>query len=224
MFIIIVTVNTVKEESAESQKFLEILRRSGLSNKDFARKLGITPGQITNITKGRRLPSRAILAKLKDIYDVDLDWYLSDESAPPDAEQDEPAEYIVFYDQKAAAGRGFEIEEHAERKRLPVPKSLLGRHNPKNVYAVAIGGDSMKDEKINEGDIVLFSKDVTSGNGIYIVSLGSELVCKRVDFSALPDSLTLISANPAYARREISNADLDTVKIEGRVIAVLHRE
>jgi hypothetical protein len=49
------------------------------------------------------------------------------------------------------------------------------------------------------------------------------LVVKRVDFDEIRKSITLISASPSYPPRVIAGQDLENVKIEGRVIACLHR-
>jgi SOS-response transcriptional repressor LexA len=46
---------------------------------------------------------------------------------------------------------------------------------------------------------------------------------KRIDFDEVEKTITLISANPGYAPRIIAGKNLESVKIEGRVIACLHR-
>jgi hypothetical protein len=84
-------------------------------------------------------------------------------------------------------------------------------------------GDSMIDEKINDNDIVIFRKYQAEDNAIYVVSLGTKLLVKRVQFDELKKTVTLINANAAYAPRKVSGHDLETFKIEGGVITCYHR-
>jgi SOS-response transcriptional repressor LexA len=89
--------------------------------------------------------------------------------------------------------------------------------------AVYVSGDSIIDEKINDGDIVIFHPELKEGNAIYVVPIGNTLVVKRVDFDGVNQALTLISANPAYPPRHFSGSELETIRIAGRVIAAIHR-
>jgi SOS-response transcriptional repressor LexA len=210
------------KKDSEAQKFSSILRRSGLSGKDFGASLGLTAAQVSNIVNARRKPSRDVLVRLQEVYNVDLNWYLSGDSG--EAGRTTESVNVPYFDQEAAAGRGIEINDWAERRALAVPSFLIRPHNRGDVAAITISGDSMTGEKIRDGDVALFTIRVKTGNGIFVLSVGSALLCKRVAFDEVSRSITLISANPAYPPRVISGEELETVKIEGRVIAVLHRE
>jgi SOS-response transcriptional repressor LexA len=126
-------------------------------------------------------------------------------------------------DQAAAAGIGTEIEEYAERRTIQVPYDLISPYKPEKLKAVYVSGDSMIDGKINDQDIVIFFPGQTQGNGIYVLSIGTILLVKRVEFDSLSGTVILISANSAYAPRVIQGEDINSIKIEGRVIACLHR-
>jgi phage repressor protein C with HTH and peptisase S24 domain len=81
----------------------------------------------------------------------------------------------------------------------------------------------MIEERINDGDIVIFNIKQTEGNGLYVVSVGNTLLVKRVDFDPANKTIELISANPAYDPRRYSGPELEDIKIEGRVVASFHR-
>jgi phage repressor protein C with HTH and peptisase S24 domain len=66
----------------------------------------------------------------------------------------------------------------------------------------------MSEEKINDGDIVIFHPGLTEGNGVYVVSVGNTLVVKRVDFDIQNRAVILISANPASPPRRFSGHGL----------------
>jgi SOS-response transcriptional repressor LexA len=105
---------------------------------------------------------------------------------------------IELLEQEAAAGRGREALDYPEKHNFQVPRSLVSPYRPERLQAVYIAGDSMADEKINDGDIVIFHPGLTEGNGIYVVSIGNTLVVKRVDFDTPNQTVILLSANPAY--------------------------
>jgi phage repressor protein C with HTH and peptisase S24 domain len=81
----------------------------------------------------------------------------------------------------------------------------------------------MIDEKINDGDIAIFHPGLTEGNGIYVVSIGNSLVVKRVDRDPSSQTIVLISANPAYDPRRFTGAEVNAIRVAGRVVACYHR-
>jgi SNF2 family DNA or RNA helicase len=52
---------------------------------------------------------------------------------------------------------------------------------------------------------------------------GNAFLINRVDFDLASKTIELISANPVYEPRRYSGEDLENIKIEGRVIACMHR-
>jgi len=204
----------------EAERFNFVQKMSGLSKKEFSESLGISKSYGSYLGSGKMRPSREILEKLSGIYRVSLDWLVTGKGKsglePDEAE-------IELFEQEAAAGRGREIEEYSERRAIQIPLSLVAPHQPGKLRAVYVSGDSMVDERIFDGDVVVYRPDFIQGNGIYVVSMGNELLVKRVAFDPLNATISLISANPAYPPRVISGEELEYLKIEGRVIACLHR-
>jgi len=115
------------------------------------------------------------------------------------------------------------VAGYIKKRYFPVPYDFVRPHRPENLKAVYVSGDSMTGERINDGDIVIFNVRQTEGNGIYVVSVGNNLLVKRVDFDNAQKALTLISANPAYEPRRYSGQKLENVRIAGRVVACYHR-
>ena len=200
----------------EGEKLRRALVKSGLTAKGFAKSLGVSESYLSNMMAGNRKPSRGVLRALSAVYGVDLNDFIL-EGASSDTVR------LELFRQEAAAGGGVEVDDYAERLNISVPRSIIAPHPPRYVKAVFVHGDSMIDEKICDGDIVLFNTSETSGESIFVLSVGSSLLVKRLSFDALRGSLSLISANPAYPVRVIDGADLEAVKVEGRVIACLHR-
>ena len=130
---------------------------------------------------------------------------------------------IELIDQEAAAGQGREVEDHAEHRLFRIPRSLVAPHRPERLLAVHVTGDSMVDAHICDGDLAIFHPGQTQGNGIFVVSLGTTLVLKRVDRDPASQTIVLYSANPAYEPRRFMGRDLEEIRIAGRVVAVYHR-
>jgi SOS-response transcriptional repressor LexA len=205
----------------EAERYNFIQEKSGLSKKEFAESLGISKNLGSILGSGRQRLSRDVLERLSDIYKVNINWVISGKG-PSGFEEPEGA-IIELLDQEAAAGRGRDIQDYAERRTIQVPFSLIHPYNSSQLKAVFVSGDSMTGDKIYDGDIVIFYPQLTKGDAVYVVSVGETLLVKRVDFDEVKKAITLISANPSYPPRVITKKDLENVKIEGRVIACLHR-
>jgi len=205
---------------SEIERFLYICKQSGLTQAAFGSSLGLSKSQVSHIISGRTKPSREVLDKLIQKYDVNLNWFLSGQGYPQEKEE---TAFIELIDQEAAAGNGTYIEDYAETSSIPVPYVLIHPHKPSGLKAVYVSGDSMTGEKIYDGDIVIFCPHLTIGNAIYVVSVAGSLLVKRVDFDDINSTITLISANPCYPPRVLTSEELEHAKIEGRVIACLHR-
>ena len=210
----------------EANRYNFIQQASGLSKKDFAESLGISKALGYQISTGMLKPSREVMENLSKIYNVNLHWFLtgrgnSGASREGTCYDPETAE-IVLYDQEAAAGRGREAEDNPEKRFFNVPYSFIRPHSPANLKAAYVSGDSMIDEHIDDGDIVIFNTRQTEGNGIYVVSVGNSLLVKRVDFDLSNNAIVLISANPAYEPRRYNGYELEDIRVAGRVVACWH--
>jgi SOS-response transcriptional repressor LexA len=204
----------------EIERFLFVCQQSGLSQTAFGASLGLSKSQVSHVISGRTKPSRDVMDKLASQYGVNLNWFLSGMGTPQDGKE---TALIELVNQEAAAGRGILIEDYAERSTIPVPQVLIRPYAISKLKAVFVSGDSMTGEKIYDGDIVIFCPSLIAGDAVYVVSVGDTLLVKRVSFDEINRSITLISANSAYPPRVIAGEELESVKIEGRVIACLHR-
>jgi repressor LexA len=70
----------------------------------------------------------------------------------------------------------------ANSDKVSVPRFLLGRTRPENVYALRVHGDSMVDEHICDGDLALIENRTEARDGEIVVALvgGSHATLKRL--------------------------------------------
>jgi SOS-response transcriptional repressor LexA len=203
----------------EAERFNFVQKTTGLTKKDFAESLGLSKAMGYQISAGLLKPSREVLEKLSSVYEVNLNWFLLGDGSPFETDK----AVIMLLDQEAAAGQGMEIQDYAEEKVLKLPRSLISPYRPENLKAVYVKGDSMTGEQIHNGDAVVYHPGLTEGNGIYVLSLDKTLLVKRVSFDGMPRSVSLISANPAYPVRQIEEAELENLRIVGRVVTCVHK-
>jgi SOS-response transcriptional repressor LexA len=204
----------------EAERYNFIQEKSGLSKQDFAKSLGLIKSHGSMISSGKQKLSRDGLQLLSRLYNVNLQWFLTGDAQ---SGLETNIVEIELYNQEAAAGQGQEVQDYIEKQGIPVLYDFLRPHKPENLKAVYISGDSMVDERINDGDIAIFNVKQTEGNGIYVVSVGNTILVKRVDFDPANHTVKLISANPAYETRTYTGSEMEGIRIEGRVVASFHR-
>ena len=85
-------------------------------------------------------------------------------------------------------------------------------------FCLRCKGDSMRDARILDGDIVYIRQQREVENGqIAAVLVDDEATLKRVYVS--PDSIVLQAANPAYAPLVYSGEEMANIRILGRAVA-----
>ena len=204
----------------QAERYNFIFEKSGLSKKGFAGSLGLSLSMNYQISSGRLKPPRDLLERLSAVHGVNLHWFITGEGSPGIGDDTATIELV---DQEAAAGHGREAEEYSDKRYFQILRAIVRPHRPENCKAVYVSGDSMIDEHISDGDIVIYNTRLLEGNGIYVVSVGNSLVVKRLDFDTANQAIILISANPAYEPRRYSGPELEELRVTGRVIACMHR-
>lgn len=120
---------------------------------------------------------------------------------------------------RVAGGAPILAEQSHSPEMLPIPVSLLrrGDQGGRNLFALEVYGDSMRDVGIGDGDIVIARKQDTAGDGDIVVALlGEEATVKT--FYREAGGVRLQPENPDY--EPIFAAD---VQIMGKVAMAIKR-
>jgi len=210
--------------TGRGERYSAIRKKVGMTQSEFAESLGISQGYSSQIEAEAREAGREVLEKLASIYHVNINWFLygKDTSESVDASDDFNV-FIPLIQQEVAAGRGMVIEDFPTINRVAVPRPLVVGHNPDHLRAVIVRGDSQKDRQIFDRDIVVYDTQDVAPENLSVVSLAGQLVIKYVAVDRLKDTLSLLSANEAFPPRVIKGSELESVKIEGKVIVNMHR-
>ncbi|MBM9546127.1 helix-turn-helix transcriptional regulator [Leptospira sp. 201903074] len=60
-------------------RFRELIKSLSLTQKDFAIRIGVSQGFVSEIINGKNLPSQETLTKISKEFNVNLDWLLAGE-------------------------------------------------------------------------------------------------------------------------------------------------
>jgi len=114
------------------------------------------------------------------------------------------------------AGTPADVCEFQEN--IEVPSALVP--NPARTYALRITGDSMIEEHICEGDIVIVEKRSVAKNGDIVIALvrGSETTVKR--YREEGEMVVLVPANREMAEIRVRKED---VEVQGVVVGVVRK-
>ena len=112
---------------------------------------------------------------------------------------------------------GVPIEAVVGTETVAVPENLVGK---RETYALRVRGDSMIDEQIRDGDVVIVEDRKTADNGEMVIALlrGSEVTLKKF----YRDN-GRIRLQPANERVQPLVVDAGLVQIQGVVVGVVRR-
>lgn len=116
---------------------------------------------------------------------------------------------------RVTAGQPIEINEIPET--ISLPESMIGRGE---TFVLEVQGDSMIDEAIKDGDLVIVEKCSSANNGDMVIACidNEEVTLKRIYREG--DRVRLQPSNPTMQPIIIENKD---VTIKGIVIGVLRK-
>ena len=128
---------------------------------------------------------------IKRIPNVSRGIQIVEEQPPPEAPTDESNEIPLL----GTVAAGQPIEAILSHDTVSVPRDMQGRGR---TFALRVRGDSMIDENIQDGDIIVVSSQKTADNGQVVVALidGANATVKK--FYREPDFIRLEPANPQF--------------------------
>ena len=178
---------------------IKVLRESkGLTQEELGKLVGTTKQTIFKYETGKieNIPYSRIedIAKVFDCAPGDILGWSRENNAEDDAEK---SLSIPFISQKISAGYGEDYlsDDSIMLKRIQIPESMARSVSDKaTLVSAEVKGDSMIDANIYPGDYVIFH-----------------------------NKLTIISENRNYPTR-IVDADIDGVRILGKVVGWIHNE
>ena len=207
-------------------------KKAGLSQKEFAEKLGLNARTYASYERGERDVSTALLLNICTALNISSDRLLGTESYPSSAatantiatlrnaefELSTPPIAVKSLPVIGEVAAGYTcLADMQIIDYVACDASLL--HTGYDYVYLKVKGDSMEPE-LHEGDLVLVRVQDTIESGEYAVVLVDEEdgLVKKIEIDST--HITLLSENPYYPPRRFVRDDMNRIRIFGKVISV----
>lgn len=196
--------------------------KKGLSQKEFADKLGINARTYASYERGERDISTALLLNICKTLNISSDVILGNnienkilKKIPYNAEGME----LIPLVGKVAAGYNCHAEENITEYIRTDTDSLKTGYD---YFWLEVKGDSME-PTIQEGDLVLVQEQDTLDSDCFAVVIvdNEDGLVKKVSIDS--GKVVLFSINPYYPPRTFEKEDMNRIRIVGKVVEVKRR-
>lgn len=216
------------KKSDFASRLSQALEARGMKAADLSKKTKVAEGTISCYINGRYEAKQNRVQVFAEALDVNPAWLMGYD-VPMEAERSQPAPA------PRPIPKGF--EPMPKMKKIPLVGSIacgtpiLAQQNiekivdvPENIrcdFSLTCHGDSMEGAGIHDRDVVYIRIQPEVENGeIAAVRIGEEATLKRVYYQN--GTLTLMSANAAYAPMVYTGPELNDVQIEGKAVGWTH--
>lgn len=207
-----------------SDRLREARKNAGLSQKDFAEKLGLNVRTYASYERGERDISTALLLNICKTLNISSDRLLGN-TINEDSRSVSIHDAIPFDPDRM---RAFPVlgKVSAGMGSFTDPDNMIGTMTTDidgliedyDYVWLRVEGDSMEPELL-DGDYVLVRVQETAETGdLSVVLVDNESgVVKRIDYEE-QNHITLISNNPRYAPRVFVREEMNRVRVFGKVV------
>ncbi|MGL5055171.1 MAG: XRE family transcriptional regulator [Fusobacteriaceae bacterium] len=202
---------------------------------EFSKKTGISPSMISDIRKGRRVPSWEklnIIVKVLDISQKEKNrlielWKREQDSNYESDKQDNSVETVeekevlkLYVLGKASAGRGYINFDNKDEAYNFIPSEGL---KYKDCFVVRVIGDSMEPEILEDSDLIIdpnrngIDENI---NKVVVANVNGEVFVKVL--RKINNKIFLESINKKYADIEIDAED--EINLIGKAVEVRYKK
>lgn len=194
--------------SITGKRLLELREGKELSQEEVAKRIGVDRTTYAKYESGASRPVRKI-AELSQLFGVSTDYILGTSDAPNDSFGVHMKRVpMLGY---AAAGRPLEDVNQSVAYYDVDDKYDVD-------FCITVRGDSMIDAGINDGDIVFIRAMSEVPNGkIACIRIDGDRACLK-RFYRTGDTVTLVSANSAYAPMVFTKENCESLEVVGLAV------
>lgn len=192
------------------------LASEGLQYKDLASGIGATRSLVSRWKNTEQLPNTIYIGRIASYLECPIDILLGNEGAMPNGTLQ-----IPLVSQKLSCGNGEPWDADVSSSNISIMERLASGQPQDTLVAAIVKGDSMIGASLFDGDMVVFSRGLISGNGIYAIAIDGDVYVKRLAWNPISKVITIISENPAYGPMTVSMED-ERLIILGKVTGWLH--
>ncbi|MBO5734253.1 MAG: helix-turn-helix domain-containing protein [Clostridia bacterium] len=192
---------------------------------EFAQKSGLSKGYISMLEKNENpktklpiMPTTKTLQAVAKALNISVSELMDELNEKPASMDIIPIDKLVAVPvvglvRAGYGGLAFECDMGSET----VDANVLRGYEKNDFFYLRVKGDSME-PRLYEGDLVLVRKQTSIDSGSYgVVTIDDEEgVVKIVEYDK--NSITLISQNHNYPPRKFIGADVERIRVIGKVI------
>lgn len=194
---------------------LKILRKQkGLYQKDVATFLGVDRTTYVKYENGVSEPDNDTLVKLAELFNVSVDYLLGRETNDIYTAIGAMPVKKIKLPVLGNVACGEPIYANEELEGYVYIDEDIGAD-----FCLRAQGDSMVNARIFDGDILYIKKqDMVDDGEIAVVLIEDEATVKRVYYDRENNTITLMPENPTYKMMRYSGAQLNQIRILGKVL------
>lgn len=190
-----------------SHNLKSIMMEKQIKAAELSRMTGISKARISQYTNGIYIPKAAALDAIANALGVNRDVLLGNKT-----QTSLPYKHMPLLGNISCGIPVFVNQENGER--------IITDKNIDADFCLIARGDSMKDARICNGDIVFLKSCEMVNNGeIAAVVINDEATLKRVYYYPEQNKIMLIPENPKYQPLIYTNQEIDGIRIIGRAVA-----
>ena len=192
----------------------ELRAERSITQQRLADELGVTKGAVAMWETGKRMPESGMLVVIAQFFGVSVDLLLGatvDERLPQGARRVTQKRLPLLGSVACGEPRFADGEVEAY---LPADEELCAD------FCLRASGDSMINARIFDGDILFVrSQEIVEDGEIAVVLIEDETTVKRFYYDRENNVITLVPENPTYRPMRYFGAQLDRVRVLGKVVA-----
>lgn len=202
------------------ERIKKLRKEKGLTQEQLGNLLGVKKSAIAKYENNRVSNlKKETIQKLAEIFDVPASYFLGIEEVNQPIITDSIS--IPLYSDISCGIGGF-VDDNIDEY-ISLPESLLSPS--KEYFCQYASGDSMIDENINQGDLVVFEKCNHLRNGeIGCFTIDDNVAtCKKFYLDNSNQCVILQPANPEYSPIVVSQENMMGFKIIGKLSLVINK-
>jgi transcriptional regulator with XRE-family HTH domain len=198
--------------------------QKGISQKDLAKKLGVSESFLADVETGRKIVKEDLIARAEKLLGVDLneaDLVQTDEpvenikETAPSKTINKQWEDAFSHVLKKLPVMDTKMQEIYGYKYLPVIDKKIEGYNPDKVVYIQVPDDSMRGFRMHKGDsVMLFVNSEMVSNSISLIEIDGKRCIRQI--KRLDSTKVLILSH--YTDLKTETRDIKSVEIVGRCV------
>lgn len=205
------------------KNLLIAVSRAGITQREFAKQLGVSEMTVSNWMCGRTTPSLEAISRICESLNISIQSLFSEHELPDESPKEDrkPDDVVMFQELNFIyrdKKRGFTTRYSL--RTWPIPRVCLKGHSEEEMRLLHLYGDQYE-PYFKEDDLLLIQcqNKVQDGDVVYMVKNNGVATIRKL--SLTETTATFIPFDPKEKRIQIAADKLKTMNIYGRVIQVI---